>query len=160
MLINEADRGFGFLLTEAARLLRKLLDRRLQPLGLTRAQWSVMAILSYRDGLSQSQLAETLEIEKPTAGRLIDHLEKSGWIERRPIPGDRRLWGVHLTERAAPLIAEVEKVVLATRSEMLSGLSSQQQQELSAALQIVKSNVLRALGAEQPGPASSEPDDA
>lgn len=159
MLINEGDRGFGFLLTEAARLLRRLLDRRLHPLGLTRAQWSVLAILSHRDGLSQSQLAEALEIEKPTAGRLIDHLESNGWIARRPIPGDRRLWGVHLTERAGPLIAEVERVVREARAEMLSGLSAQQQQELSAALQVVKSNLLHALSAEQPGPAGSEADD-
>jgi DNA-binding MarR family transcriptional regulator len=159
MLINEGDRGFGFLLTEAARLLRRLLDRRLHPLGLTRAQWSVLAILSFRDGLSQSQLAEALEIEKPTAGRLIDHLESGGWIERRPIPGDRRLWGVHLTERAGPLIAEVERIVLDTRTEMLSGLSPQQQQELAGALQTVKSNLLRALSVDQSGPASSDPED-
>ena len=45
MIISESDRGLGFLLTDAARLLRKLIDRRLQPLGLTRAQWSVLAIL-------------------------------------------------------------------------------------------------------------------
>lgn len=159
MLISEADRGFGFLLTEAARLLRKLLDRRLHPLGLTRAQWSVLAILASRDGLSQSQLAEILEIEKTTAGRLIDHVEKSGWVERRPIPGDRRLWGVYLTERAGPLIAEVEKIVLSTRAEMLSGLSRQQQQELSAALQSVKASLQHALNAEQPGPATQEQED-
>jgi DNA-binding MarR family transcriptional regulator len=159
MLINDRDRGFGFLLTEAARLLRRLLDRRLHPLGLTRAQWSVLAILSFRDGRSQSQLAEALEIEKPTAGRLIDHLESRGWIERRPIPGDRRLWGVHLTERAGPLIDAVERIVLDTRTEMLSGLSAQQQLELAAALQTVKSNLLRALSVDQSGPAPTDPED-
>ena len=98
MIINDSDRGFGFLLTETARLFRKVLDRRL-----TRAQWSVLAICSYRDGLSQSQLADILEIEKTTTGRLIDHVEKNGWIERRPIPGGRRLWGVYLTEQARQL---------------------------------------------------------
>ncbi len=88
MIIHDSDRGFGFLLTDTARLLRKLIDRRLHPLGLTRAQWSVLAILSNREGLSQSELADELEIEKSTAGRLIDHVQKSGWIERRPITGD------------------------------------------------------------------------
>lgn len=156
MLIKEGDRGIGFLVTEAARLLRRLLDRRLLPLGLTRAQWSVLAILSLRDGMSQSQLAEALEVEKPTAGRLIDHLESSGWIERRPIPGDRRLWGVHLTERAGPLIAEVEALVRDARAEMLNGLSAQQQQDLVAGLQTVKSNLLHALSVEQGGPADHE----
>ena len=159
MLINDTDRGFAFLLTETSRLLRKLIDRRLHPLGLTRAQWSVLAILSNRDGLSQSQLAEMLEIEKTTTGRLIDHLEKNRWIERRPIPGDRRLWGVYLTEQARPLIAEVERIVLSTRMEMLSGLTPPQQQDFSLALQAVKANLSKALSMDQSGPPPDEPDD-
>jgi len=151
MIINDSDRGFGFLLTETARLFRKLLDRRLHPLGLSRAQWSVLAILAHRDGLSQSQLAEILEIEKTTAGRLIDHVQKSGWIERRPIPGDRRLWGVYLTEQARPLITEVERIVLATRVDVMDGLSPSQQQDLSRALLAVKTSLSRALSVDQSG---------
>lgn len=159
MMFNESDRGFGFLLTETGRLLRKLLDRRLQPLGLTRAQWSVLAILSSRDGMSQSQLAETLEIEKTTIGRLIDHVEKSGWLERRAIPGDRRSWGVYLTEQARPVIAEVETIVLSTREEMLHGLTPPQQQELIQALQSVKTNLVQALSLGQSAPAGDEPEE-
>ncbi len=145
MIVQDSDRGIGFLLTDAARLLRKLIDRRLQPLGLTRAQWSVLAILSNRDGLSQSDLAEELEIEKSTAGRLIDHVEKSGWIERRPIPGDRRFWGVYLTANARPLIDQVEKIILNTRREMLDGLLPEQQRHTMEALQAVKANLALAL---------------
>lgn len=151
MIVHDSDRGLGFLLTEAARLLRKLIDRRLQPLGLTRAQWSVLAVLSNHDGLSQSQLADELEIEKTTAGRLIDHIEKNAWIERRPIPGDRRLWGVYLTERARPLIAEVEQIILNTRADMLRNLSSEQQRHLSGALHAVKTNLAKALEIDQTG---------
>jgi MarR family transcriptional regulator, transcriptional regulator for hemolysin len=156
MMINDSDRGFGFLLTETARMYRRLLDRRLQPLGLSRAQWSVLAILANRDGLSQSQLADVLEIEKTTTGRLIDHVEKSGWIERRPIPGDRRLWGVYLTEQARPLMAEVERIVLSTRMDVLDGLSATQQEALSHALLSVKASLTTALTADPPGLA---PDD-
>lgn len=151
MLINDSDRGFGFLLTETARLFRKLLDRRLQPLGLSRAQWSVLAILANRDGLSQSQLAEILEVEKTTTGRLIDHVQKRGWIERRPIPGDRRLWGIYLTEQARPLIAEVEAVVLGTRMDVLDGLSPTQRQALSQALLTVKASLTKALSVDRSG---------
>ena len=160
MLINDTDRGFGFLLTETARLFRQLIDRRLHPLGLTRAQWSVLAILSNRDGLSQSHLADALEVEKTTAGRLIDHVEKSGWVERRPIPGDRRVWGVYLTDRGRPLIAEVERVVLAVRTEMLGNLTPKQQHELTRVLQLVKSQLSQALNVDQSGPATHQTDDS
>ena len=70
MIIHDSQRGAGFLLTDSARLLRKLIDRRLQPLGLSRAQWSVLAILSNHEGVSQSQISQELEIEKSTAGEL------------------------------------------------------------------------------------------
>jgi DNA-binding MarR family transcriptional regulator len=159
MIVHDSDRGLGFLLTEAARLLRKLIDRRLQPLGLTRAQWSVLAVLSNLDGLSQSQRADELEIEKTTAGRLIDHIEKSAWIERRPIPGDRRLWGVHLTDKARPLIAEVEQIILNIRADMLRGLSSDQQRHLSEALHAVKTNLSKALNIDQTGQETPEDQD-
>ena len=149
MIIHDSYRGPGFLLTDSARLLRKLIDRRLQPLGLSRAQWSILAILSNHDGLSQSQISDELEIEKSTAGRLIDQVEKSGWIERRPIPGDRRLWGIHLTDRARQLLAEVESVILNTRAEMLRGLSAEQQQDLSELLLTVKSNLSATLELDQ-----------
>lgn len=149
MIIRDSCRGPGFLLTDAAHLLRKLIDRRLQPLGLSRAQWSILAILSNHEGLSQSQISDELEIEKSTTGRLIDQVERSGWIERRPIPGDRRLWGIHLTDQARQLIAEVESVVLNTRAEMLRGLSAEQQQHLSEVLQTVKSNLSAALEFDQ-----------
>jgi len=149
MIIQDSYRGPGFLLTDSARLLRKLIDRRLQPLGLSRAQWSILAILSNHEGLSQSQISDELEIEKSTVGRLIDQVEKSGWIERRPILGDRRLWGVHLTDQARELIAEVERVILNTRTEMLRGLSAEQQQDLSGILQTVKSNLSAALELDQ-----------
>ena len=145
MIIHDSQRGAGFLLTDSARLLRKLIDRRLHPLGLSRAQWSILAILSNHEGLSQSQISLELEIEKSTAGRLIDQIEKSGWIERRPIPGDRRLWSIHLTDQARQLLVEVERVILNSRDEMLHGLSADQQQYLTDILQTVKTNLSNAL---------------
>ena len=145
MIIDDFQRGPGFLLTESARLLRKLIDRRLQPLGLTRAQWSILAILSNQEGLSQSQISAKLEIEKSTAGRLIDQVERSGWIERRPIAGDRRVWGIHLTDQARQLLVQVEAVILRSRTEMLHSLSREQQQHLSEILQTVKSSLAAAL---------------
>jgi DNA-binding MarR family transcriptional regulator len=148
MIIDEEDKGLGFLLTDAARLLRKLIDRRLQPFGLTRAQWAILAMLARRDGLSQSELADELEIEKSTVGRLIDHVEASGWIERRPIPTDRRLWRVYLTQRAKPMIGAVMDVILATRAEMLRGLSTEQQEQLGRSLAFVKANLNAALDPE------------
>ncbi len=157
MIIHDEDKGIGFLVTDTARLLRKLIDRRLQPFGLTRAQWAVLAALANRDGLSQSELADELEIEKSTAGRLIDHVQASGWVERRPIPNDRRQWGVYLTATARPLIDSVMRIVLETRAEMLEGLSAEQQAQIAETLRSVKANLFAAVEARPDDPASDRP---
>ena len=160
MIIDDEDKGIGFLVTDTARLLRKLIDRRLQPFGLTRAQWAVLAALAHRDGLSQSELAEELEIEKSTAGRLIDHVQARGWVERRPIPKDRRLWGVYLTADARPLIDNVMQIIIETRAEMLDGLSTEQQSQITETLRSVKANLSAAIGAQHhKPPAGSAPPD-
>lgn len=84
-------------------------------------------------------------MRNPTAGRLIDQVEKSGWIERRPIPGDRRLWSIHLTNQARQLIVEIERVIMHAREDMLRGLSEDQQNTLTDLLRAVKLNLADAL---------------
>src|SRR4029450_9706021 len=63
----DPERSFGFLLHDVSRLLRKRFDRRARTIGLTRAQWFVMAHLSRNEGLHQSALADIREIERDTA---------------------------------------------------------------------------------------------
>ena len=107
MSTNE-EHYIGYTMTDVARLLRTVFERRVRSLGLTRAQWVTIARLHRRPGLSQSEVADLLEIEKATAGRLIDRMEAKGWIERRADPLDRRINRLHLTDEAKRRIV-VEK---------------------------------------------------
>src|ERR1051326_4378504 len=68
------DLTFGFVLHDIARLMRKRFDQRARGLGLTRAQWQVLAHLARHEGINQAGLAEILEIEAITLGRLIDRM--------------------------------------------------------------------------------------
>ena len=74
MFREDLSRNFGFLLTDVARLMRTIYDRRVKSLGLTRSQWWVLNNLFRNQGVTQSELADLLEIEKPTLGRLLDRL--------------------------------------------------------------------------------------
>ncbi len=93
------DRNFGFILNDVSRLMRTAFDRRAKSLGLTRSQWWVLNHLYRRDGLVQAELAEILEIERPTLGRLLDRLEAKRWIRREFDLEDRRVKRVYLTEK-------------------------------------------------------------
>src|SRR5258708_23335221 len=70
--------------------MRTAFDRRVRGLGLTRSQWLVINRLHRRPGATQSELAEMLEVEKATAGRMVDRMEKKGWVVRRADAADRR----------------------------------------------------------------------
>src|SRR5262249_61197146 len=94
------DEPVGFLISDVARLLRTVFDRRVRTVGITRAQWLVLTRLHRRPGASLSELAEMMEVEKATAGRMIDRLVANGWVERRTARGDRRVKRVYLTNDA------------------------------------------------------------
>ena len=138
---EDFERSFGFLVGDVGRLLRKRFDRKARHLGLTRAQWRVLAQLLRRDGLSQSALAELLDVEPITLTRHVERLEQEGWIERRGDPRDRRLKRVYLAARTAPVVEEMLAIGLATREEALAGLNEAQRESLVDSLTAVKANL-------------------
>ena len=97
-------REFAFVLNDVARLLRTYADQRARRLGITRAQWAVMARLEHQEGLKQSELAEMLDLQPITLTRLVDRLCANGMVERRADPNDRRAKRLHLTPLARPLM--------------------------------------------------------
>ncbi len=128
----------GYMIADVGRLLRTVFDRRVRRLGLTRPQWTVLTRLHSRPGLSQSEVADLLEIEKPTAGRLIDRLERKGWVERRADPRDRRVNRIHLTPKGEKLHTVIWPVAAGTVDEALDGLTSREREQFSTVMRRVK----------------------
>jgi DNA-binding MarR family transcriptional regulator len=54
-----------------------------------------------REGITVSELADLARVRKQTMAQAVDQLERIGYVERRPNPGDRRSRLVFLTERGA-----------------------------------------------------------
>ncbi|MFY0614709.1 MAG: MarR family transcriptional regulator [Hyphomicrobiaceae bacterium] len=138
----EDEDYIGYTMTDVARLLRTVFERRVRSLGLTRAQWVTIARLHRRPGLSQSEVADLLEIEKATAGRLIDRMEAKGWIERRADPLDRRINRLHLTSEAKRLHALIWPIAETTVDDALGDLSRSERKALSRLMQSVKGRLL------------------
>ncbi|MGA7801057.1 MAG: MarR family transcriptional regulator [Gammaproteobacteria bacterium] len=157
MANSNLDRSLGFLLHDVSRLLRKRFDRRARALGLTRAQWSVIAHLRRNEGLTQSALADILEVEKITLCRLVDRLEAAGWVERRPHPEDRRANALYLTPKAYPILDRMGAISQEIRTEAMSGLRPEEQEHLLDTLLRLKQNLLEREGAEPPGGTGSGP---
>jgi DNA-binding MarR family transcriptional regulator len=138
----------GFLVHDVSRLRRRVVDRALKPLGVTRSQWWVLAYLSRSDGMSQVALADELDLGKVALGQLIDRLEKTGFVNRRPDEDDRRVKRVYLTKRSHALIARIRDSVSLTEKDILEKINSADLQATVRALRDMKDNLLAMIGEE------------
>jgi MarR family transcriptional regulator for hemolysin len=107
-------------LARLVRVWRALIDHRLKPLELTQTHWVTLHnIHQLPPDQSQIQLAKAIGIEQPSLVRTLDQLEEKGLISRQTCASDRRAKRIKLTEKAAPIITEMEAVITKTRGEIL-----------------------------------------
>lgn len=142
-------RALGFLLADTSRLMRRRFDARAREIGLTRAQWRVIAQLRRREGINQTALAEIMEIEPISLSRHIDRLVEKDIVERRADPRDRRAWRLYLRPAAQPVLDRLRTVSNENRKEVLQGIPIEESEALIDTLLKVKANLV-ALETERP----------
>lgn len=138
-------REFAFTLNDVARLLRTYADQRARQLGMTRAQWAVLARLEYNEGLKQSELAEMLDLQPITLTRLVDRLCANGLIERRADMGDRRVKRLYLTAQARPLMDRLADLGNDLMGTVLEGFDGKTIERMIIELGGVKENLKTAI---------------
>lgn len=136
-----AKTTFGFLVTDVTRLMRKHFDRRAVRFQMTRAQWRALKRLSYSEGMRQSELAEQLEMEAIAVGRVIDRLQKAGFVERRADPADRRAWRLFLTARAHGVVDDMELISSELFRKAQRGISAAEMKTMISVLGRMKENL-------------------
>ncbi len=108
-------KSLGLLIHDVARLLRRRIDQRAHTIGLTSAQWRVLAAVARaelrgEEPLNQAGLADQMDMEPISLSRLVDRMEQAKLIERRADPADRRAYRLYLLDAARPLVAEFRAV--------------------------------------------------
>ena len=129
------------LVNDVARMVRTLADARARDHGMTLAQWKILVRLEQQPGMSQNELAALLEVEPITVGRLIDRLERHGTVKRRPDPSDRRIWRLHLTEAAQPMLKEIAMARAEINDILTAGLAKKDTEAAVDCLLKMKSNL-------------------
>lgn len=145
------DRNIGFLVSDIARLISVEYNRIMKPMGLTTPQFRMIVQLQREDGVTQSHLANILAVGKVSTGGLIDRLEQSGWIERRPDPNDRRSNLIYLTDQAHAIEDRMLDTGKALTKQTLKNINAKQRNALIDLLVTVKENLIEV--------ESPEPDD-
>jgi len=136
------DLRLGYLIHDVSRLRRMMFDRDLAPLGITRSQWWVLAFISRKDGLPQTQLANELDVGKVAVGALIDRLETSGFVIRQADPVDRRVKRVYVTKQAKGFLEKLRKETDKFNAKIVNGIDRRQLEAASDALLAMKHNLL------------------
>lgn len=104
--LTESDE-FVFLVEEVPRKLRRLFDASTARFGLTRTQWRALVYIFRTPGMTQTDLAKCLELERPSVGHVVDQLEEMAFAERRAVEGNRRIWELHLMPKAIEILPQL-----------------------------------------------------
>ena len=134
-------RNFGYLLKDVSRMSSMNFERHATALNLTMAQCKVLIYLQRNQGISQVRLAYLTDTDPMTLVRILDRMERDGWIERRADPADRRARRLYLLEAAEPLVAEILAIADRARAEALAGLSEAECEQMMNLLERVHGNL-------------------
>ncbi len=137
-----SDRSVSRLVTEVARLFSRDFSARVRDYDLTHTQWQALATLSVQEGIKQAELANLLQVQPISLGRLIDRMEAAGWVERRAAPNDRRAIQLYLTPRAGPVLDRMTDPAALTLEVALSDFDTDEREQLLRMLQRVKANLV------------------
>ncbi len=129
------------LIADVARHMRTNADQIARARGMTRAQWFILVRVERQPGLSQNELAALAEVTPITVARLVDRLEELGLVERVSDPGDRRIWRLHLTPAASPVLREIRRYRAKLRRFATNGLGSDVLETMIVGLRKMKENL-------------------
>ena len=113
-----------FRITDVSKGLFSLVDREMRGLGLSRAQWFLLASVYYYENSTQQELADFMDISKSSTAKLIRKVEKKGWVRRENDSKDGRIYRVSVTPEMRPAIQAVAKLARAAVGGPLSALSA------------------------------------
>lgn len=119
-------KSLAIVMHDVSRLLRRRVDKAAQTIGLTSAQWRVLAYLARAEGSNQASLADHMDMEPITLSRHLDRMEAGGMLERRPDPNDRRAHRLYLTESGRRLIESFRSVTVEVMNDFTDGVSDEE----------------------------------
>ena len=137
----EEPRSLDHLLSQVCRLHYKRGRSRLRALGLHRGQPPLLIILSEEEGRTHSELAARLHVTPPTVSKMLQRMEKAGFVERKADPDDHRISRVYLTPLGRKTHENLQRVLEEFDQETFVGLNSEERSLLQKCLFRIRENL-------------------
>ncbi|WP_019911391.1 MarR family winged helix-turn-helix transcriptional regulator [Paenibacillus sp. HW567] len=130
----------GFLLGSTHRRISSGFARVLKPYDITPEQWSALLMICDRDGINQKDVAAATAKDQPTTARIVELLQKKGFIRKTMSPADRRAFQLYATEEGKALIDSTLSLEQQTVAAAVRGLNPKQLEELRSMLELIYYN--------------------
>jgi len=136
----EIDNCINYILSNAQNAVHNYFKRALQDYDITPSQYALLYRLYVQDGLTPSQLAQSLRLDTSSITGILGRLEKKGLIDRVYSQEDRRSVSICLREEGRALWAQVDKVINEANVKITRGLNSKEYAQFLSYLAIIERN--------------------
>lgn len=117
--------SLGFLCTQTRKCFLSAMERRLVGSGMNTVQYIAIGQLLNFGSLTQSELAESLSVTLATMTRLVDRMERDGWVIRKKDENDARVKYVVPTKKVAEIWDKVSHIGFETIEKAYRGISKE-----------------------------------
>lgn len=126
----QVERSIGFQLRRITTLLGAEVERRMEPLGLTDAQWKPLLRLLLDPPGTAAALARMCHLDAGGLTRLLDRLEAKGLCQRERSLEDRRVVNIALTPEGRAVAERLPAILTDVQDELLAGFSEAEEAQL------------------------------
>jgi MarR family transcriptional regulator, transcriptional regulator for hemolysin len=141
MLRIYPHQSLGFHCSLTVKTFMGALERKLKALGITRAQFLALEHLFSAGPLSQAELTDRLSITSATCVRLIDRLERDGWVMRHADPKDGRVKRVVPSKRITKEWPKISRAGRDVLSQAYRGIDPAEIESVKRVLSRIRENL-------------------
>ena len=128
-------------LARTTAMASHVIEHGLRQHGLSATQYNVLRILrgAGAQGLCQYEIGDRLVAQVPDVPRIVDRMEKAGWVHRQRGMSDRRIVMASLTPAGMELVGSLDQPVLEMIGAIFAGLEDSQVETLNDLLVAARS---------------------
>lgn len=133
----------GYMIANTGRRMTSTLTQLFQPHNLTSEQWSLLFALHHHVGVSQKELAELTGKDPANVTRILDQLERKGFVRREANPDDRRSFRMRNTPEGTAIAVALATIEERFVEEAVAGISEADLETFRTVMMAINANLER-----------------
>ena len=135
--------SLNYLLTQVCKLHYAQSHGLLEQIGLYRGQPPVLEALWRQEGLTHGDLAQQLHVQPATITKMVQRMERTGFVVRQRDTEDERVSRVYLTAKGRAIQADLEHVLHTIETRTYAGFSAEERELLGLFFARMRGNLMQ-----------------